>query len=399
MGKTKYTEEERTFVRLKVKEGIHPKEFLDGFNLVFSKNISFSAIKHLCYSMNLQIKGLLKKEKKTEEKEIDLAEKQDIQKLKSQLTTLTKKEALEERLIKVIKENISTFKPVTFFPTKKPSIKINESLGMLLADLHIGEVVSKEEMGGFAEYNFEIFKERFDRYINKTLKFSLNTLAGYNFDELVIWMLGDFVSGGIHDELTETADLVEVEQVLNGAEIIAGGLRELCKNFKKVRVIGVVGNHGRLTKKKKFKKIYNNWDYVIYHVLKLALDNQKNISFKIPKSFFSYDEVNKFNFLSMHGSNVRSWNQIPWYGINRMEAEFGNLLASQEKYFNYLLLAHFHTSSSIDRVRGEKIISGSFVGADEFSLGAMTSVKVPRQLIFGVHEKYGISWRLPVNLV
>jgi len=130
----------------------------------------------------------------------------------------------------------------------------------------------------------------------------------------------------------------------------------------------------------------------------LMLRDQQNIKFTIPKSFFLTKTINNHNFLICHGDNIRSWMGIPWYGINRAIANFTELMASRGQFFEYVALGHFHNDACMRKVSGERLINGSFTGGDQFSLGAMTTISTPVQMLFGVHKDIGISWRFPIKL-
>ena len=54
------------------------------------------------------------------------------------------------------------------------------------------------------------------------------------------------VSGDIHDELTKTNEEPVLKTTLLTASIFTQMLAILSKSFNHLRVVGVVGNHGRL---------------------------------------------------------------------------------------------------------------------------------------------------------
>ena len=71
--------------------------------------------------------------------------------------------------------------------------------------------------------------------------------------KLVVPMLGDMISGDIHDELAITNVGNNLDQMIYGAHVIAQSLIRLAANFEEVFVPCVVGNHGRMTKKPPMK--------------------------------------------------------------------------------------------------------------------------------------------------
>ena len=83
-------------------------------------------------------------------------------------------------------------------------------------------------------------------------------------DELVIPMLGDMISGDIHEELARTNVDNCMMQMLTAAHVIAQALMFLAPHFKSITVPCVVGNHGRMTRKPPMKDKYMDWDYKNY---------------------------------------------------------------------------------------------------------------------------------------
>jgi len=175
-------------------------------------------------------------------------------------------------------------------------------------------------------------------------------------------------------------------------------IRELATEFEQIEFVGVVGNHGRLTKKPRFKQRYVNWDYVCYQMLSMFLANQKNVKCIIPKSFWTLHDINNHSFLLLHGDNIKSSLSIPWYGISKMVGHLKELLESNNQKFNYVVLGHFHNRGLLDNVKGETIINGSLIGGNEYSIGKMFTSSEACQHFCGVHPKRGVTFSFKVRV-
>ncbi len=311
---------------------------------------------------------------------------------------IAEKEATEQVVAKV-GEAIQAL-PTVAAP-KPPQVRKHttvEDAVLLLSDLHIGEVVSSEEMGGLNHYDFETFVRRYQYLVEKVLSFTGDNMASYCFQNLHVFMLGDNVSGTIHDELDATNEVAIVDQAMLGALVVAQGLLDLARAFPKVTVSCVVGNHGRVTRKPYYKqKAVVSWDRVFYESLAMLLRHQSNVSFIIPRSAFMQVEVQGHLFQLSHGDDVMSWGGIPYYGLDRKVGRWAEINAASGKYVEYYCQGHFHRSAAMDRPRGEQILNSSMVGSSEFS-AAFGLISEPSQLLFGVHERYGKSWSLKINL-
>jgi len=319
---------------------------------------------------------------------------------KKKYKKLLKEKVFQDELINLFKSEIKAL-PTVKIPNKTRSSKsiTEEEAILLIGDTHIGEVVSKEETGGFGNYNFNVFNMRMGLLFEKVIDLTMNKMQGYSIPKLNVVCLGDMISGIIHDELVESADDTVIEWVLSGAIILSQLLIDLAQYFLSIEVTGVVGNHGRLSQKVRYKKRYVNWDYLMYQIMSIMCINQKNIIFDIPKAFFIVKKIAGQEYLILHGDNIQMYKSIPWYGIERMITSFSQLLASQKKIFQHVLIAHFHNQGVLDKVTGEIILNGSVIGGNEYSLGKLFRSSDPKQMLMGTNPIYGPTWRFPINLL
>ena len=217
-----------------------------------------------------------------------------------------------------------------------------------------------------------------------------------NVDTLYISALGDMVSGqNLHEELDKTNTLNAAEQILLTSKLLSNLIFSFSKYFKNIVFIGVVGNHGRLTKKKEYKDPTNSFDYLAYKITEIEVTSAKhkmkgtNVKFIIPKSFFVLQNISGYNFLFTHGDNIKMWNSIPFYGMLRDYANKQEVFqALQNTSVNYICMGHFHQPFTITRPLGGIIVNGTLKGTCEYALNK-GFISKPSQTLFFVNEKYG----------
>ena len=408
MASKAWTKGEEKYLESKIEIGIHPLDFLDKMNKQFECNRTFTAIEKKVARMGLSLAACERKLAVPTVTESKIIVKKDIEiaRLTAEKKILAKKYAhvvrassTQEVVLEYIADHVQAF-PEVAVPKASTmrSGSSEEELVLNLGDIHAGEVVREEELNGLNEYNFDILTRRLKMLADSVIDISKNKLSGYTFRRLHIMGLGDWVSGTIHDELVESADGNIMEWTMNLAYVVAQMIRELAVEFEEIDFVGVVGNHGRLHKKPRFKARYVNWDYVCYQMLSALLAKQSNVKCTIPKSFWHIHEINGHNFLIIHGDNINSSLGIPWYGIQRMVANLKELLASKDQKFEYMMLGHFHNYGLLDRVKGELIINGSLIGGNEFSVGKMFTSSEACQHFCGVHAKWGMTFRYKINV-
>ena len=219
-----------------------------------------------------------------------------------------KKEAKEDLLIDSIKKFTPSYKEVKKYKRRKPTGKIKgnsvQSMIAPLTDTHIGDNVELEEMMGLNEYNIDIFNKRLYGWANQVITLAELRRNSAEVGELIVPMLGDMISGDIHEELARTNNDHCMGQMIRGANLISQALMLIAPHFDKVRVPCVVGNHGRMTRKPPMKNKYMDWDYMLYQWISVFCQNQKNIEFHIPKTFMTTINVCNRNILLAHGDFI-----------------------------------------------------------------------------------------------
>jgi len=314
----------------------------------------------------------------------------------NEIKRLSDMAACDYTLIRMFEESLEQFEPVQYImPQDLKQKATSEEVVILLSDIHYGEVVSSEAMLDSNAYDTIIAKERLDKWYN-AIRSILNKLNGYNHKKINLFLLGDMVNGMIHEELK--SGTCEVDQVLELGEIIAQIIFELSKEFD-IDVCGVIGNHGRMTKKPSFKKKYNNFDYLVYKFVEIRCQNLTNVTFNFPKSGMCVKEINGHNFLLRHGDcKAQSFMGIPFYGIQRASSKITQTIAYlKDMYIHYEVLGHFHTTNVLEKVGGSVIMNGTLKGGDEFALESMLTSCEAKQTIFGVHKEHGKTWQFDVH--
>jgi len=322
--------------------------------------------------------------------------------------TSIKDDAKKEIIIEAIKNSAPAF------PTLKDIYKASKSSNSSqrrgdtpqvvvapLNDLHIGDNVNLEQMSGLNSYDIDIFNRRLYGWTTQLLNLVALRRNVAPVDELIIPMLGDMVSGDIHEELARTNIDNCMQQMIRGANLIAQALMFLAPHFKTIKVPCVVGNHGRMTRKPPMKDKYMDWDYMLYQWVAAYLQNQKHITFSIPKAFINSFEVGNSNILIMHGDSISGAgsNQAIAKGVTGLRAflQFRTtledaFLTSQDgmiTQFDSVLMGHFHRIEEIDIGTGAIHICGTMKGGDEFAAQRMHSITKPKQLVTYWHPKYG----------
>ena len=280
---------------------------------------------------------------------------------------------------------------------KRSGVLREEQVVLLLSDAHINRIVDADQMEGFNEYNFDIFCNRYWFLLSEVIKIANAQRYDKKIEVLHIDCLGDMFNDIHREENMRTNQYSPVQAVLMGSYVLAQGLALLAPHFRKIVFTGIVGNEPRWDKTKPSKEKFNNMDYDAYHFMSLALMDYieaGKIEFHIPVSPEIVVERMGKKFLLTHGDVIKSSLGFPAYGVNR-DYNKQQELRRKRGGFDYMELGHFHQEYAL---AGKIFMNGSITGLDEYAKNELHVTGQPTQKLFGINEKYGVSWSYDIQL-
>lgn len=315
---------------------------------------------------------------------------QELSELKAAMSLKRKSEVKDERIIELLREMIPAVEPVF-----KPAPSAKEAGGtphafvLLWSDLHASERVFSDQMNGINEYDWSIMLERHHKIINAITSFKEN--RPYPVPTLHIVGLGDMVTGDIHDELRVTNEMTIMETALQLGMDGASFIESLIPLFENIIIDGVVGNHGRLQKKPPAKNQHDNFDWMVYHLIKLRLAKYPSVEVRVPKSWITKIQVqDRWNLVASHGDGIRSTMVgVPWGGILRRAKELERQFSPTMGTIDHFLFGHWHEANVVANRR--VIVNGSVKGVDEWVLKNFGAGADATQLLLTFHPRRGLT--------
>lgn len=213
----------------------------------------------------------------------------------------------------------------------------DETAVLLLSDWQLGKVTPT--------YNSEICADRISQLAEKVQRLVELQRKAHPVREIRVYLLGDLIEG--EDIFPGQAHLVDASlynQVFHGGEILADLIRRLAGSFEQVKVVGVIGNHGRLGRKGTFHP-ESNADAMMYRIASMLVKEQKNVEWvetlsKGERAWFATDEVKGRTWFLFHGDQVSGgFAGFPWYGFGKKLQGWNMTVAP----FHYSAAGHFHT--------------------------------------------------------
>ena len=252
----------------------------------------------------------------------------------------------------------------------------DNSLIVMLSDLHTGQTFNSS----FGQYNTDILKSRLQQLLNKTIEVGKR----HNSVMVNVVLLGDQISGNIHNTIQVSNRENVIEQIKIASEVITWFCVELAKKFPFVHIYECAGNHSRLVSNKELAIHDERLDNLITWIIKQMTSHIKTIKvhdeeyIKVDSGISMFELYGK-EYVAVHGD----YDVLNKTGV-------GNLSMMLGKIPYAILNGHNHFPSNTD-VNGVKVVQGgSLAGSgDSYTIEKRLSGK-PNQTIL-VCDENGID--------
>lgn len=281
-------------------------------------------------------------------------------------------------------------------PKIKKSKKTQRTIIANLSDTHFGVNISSEEVGGVNEFNPTIAARRLAFYTKEINEYKIHHR---DETELVLNVNGDILAGIIHDQ-EFGVDRMSTQFTM-ALSYLSQMISYSANNFKKVRMIGTVGNHSRyIHKSNKGRQSSAKWDSFItniYSALRLQFQDNKNIEIITSEAPYVIFEANGKVFYSTHGDTNLN---IPNPGksinmsalINKVNALNIELMSTGKKKIDVVLLGHHHVATTQLLNDGTHVlINGCLSGVDPFANSIDIYANMPSQTLFEATSDYAVG--------
>lgn len=267
---------------------------------------------------------------------------------------------------------------------------------VLASDFHSEELVTLEDTNGINEFNLSEFSRRCDKFFVSTARLIEVKQKSIPVKRLVLALLGDFITGNIHEENVETAQLTPMKALLNAQNHLVAGIQYLLDNTNVDLIIPChSGNHARITKKiRHATEAGNSLEYVMYHQLANLFKDEKRVKFIISPSYLSYLDIDGFVIRFHHGHAIKFAGGIGGISISANK-KIGQWDRARKAHLD--CFAHFH---QFEVGRGRKFIcNGSLIGYNAYAVNGGFEPEKPLQAFFLVnHTRQEITDISPVWL-
>ncbi len=274
-----------------------------------------------------------------------------------------RKESYADMVKRIICENVE---PINI-PVHYTLFNSSTDLLCHLTDVHCGIEIHNWKN----DFNEDILKKRIEKFTSDILD-----IRGMHQSENCYLVIGEILSGIIHNNLRLQNNMDLMEQFKYVSELISAMLTRLANHFNHIYVYTTPGNHSRISPKKEDGLDGENMDVLLPFYLKARMQNFENITIG---SNNIEPEIAMFN---IRGNNV--------FAAHGHKDSPSNVVQNFTMMFNVkpdiVLLGHRHTNA-METVYDTKVIqSGCVSGSDQFAT-SIRKVNRPEQTVSVIGDK------------
>lgn len=277
-------------------------------------------------------------------KDAEYKERVRLQDARREYNKTLREDARFANLVDVMKEQINDL-PAIDFGYNGIDHKTGVKAALLVSDLHYGATSDNV----LNLYNIEVCNERMQTLLNKTIHYC----TIHHVDELFVNLGGDLVSGLIHVSGRVEQEEDVITQTMQVAELLSKFIAELSKKIPHIKVIGVQGNHSRVSADRRQSLNPENFERIIFEYIsnRLGIPVMRNGL----EDWVAYNIGDRKVFLE-HGDKSNT-------GSAREQAI--NVLGYVP---DDIFVGHFHHMEVIDKHGTDVVVNGSVMGTDAYAM-------------------------------
>ncbi len=275
---------------------------------------------------------------------------------------------------------------------KTPSGESEATAFMVASDWHVEEEVRASVVNGKNRYDLAIAELRAGQFFQNGLRLIEINRQATSIKNLVLPILGDFITNDIHEELVEINQLSPMDAAIFARKLLTSGIEFLLEkgNFDEIVVPCHSGNHGRTTKKVQVSTEQgHSLEYFTYVTMRDHFKKEPRVRFLISDGYHSYLKVYSTTIRFHHGHMVKfqggvggiyipvnkainQWNKIEWADLD--------------------VFGHFHQMKD----GGNFVSNGSLIGYNAYALSIKADYELPKQAFFLIDRKKGKTITAPI---
>jgi hypothetical protein len=287
---------------------------------------------------------------------------------------------------------LAGIKPARPVLTKSVKARHAATMVVLLSDVHAEERVDPETVNGLNDYSLDVcdlrmaeLQERFAALLEHERRLA-------KIARVVVWLGGDFISGHIHDDTAELAQLAP----LTATRWIGSRLRRfidaVAAQADEVVVATNSGNHGRSTEKLRIgTEMEHSFEQHLYLTL-AAGETLRNVRWQVGTGYLNYLDLDGFRVRFHHGHAIRYGG-----GVGGITVPVNKAIAAWDaiQKADLTCFGHWHQFQWLRA--GRYVANGSVIGHSAYATRIKAAYEPPCQAAIVIdHGRREVTKAMPI---
>ena len=270
--------------------------------------------------------------------------------------------------------------------------KHDATMVVLLSDWHVEERVDPDTVNGLNDFSLDVCEQRISELSERLAGLLEHERRLARIDRVVLWLGGDFISGHIHDDTAEMAQLAPLAATRWAGERLRAFIDSVADNAREVVVATSSGNHGRSTEKLRVgTEMEHSFEQHLYLTLS-AGEQRKNVRWQVGTSYLNVVDLDGFRVRFHHGHAIRYQG-----GVGGITVPTNKAIAAWDAIdkVNLTCFGHWHQMAWLRAAR--YVSNGSLIGHSAYATRIKAAYEPPCQACVVIdHGRQEVTKAMPI---
>ena len=277
-------------------------------------------------------------------------------------------------------------------PSKAAGTKNAATVIVALSDWHVEERVDPLTVNGLNDYDLDVCDARVKELAQRFAHLLEHERQLARIDRVVVWLGGDFISGHIHPDTAELAQLAPLAATRWAGQRLRGFVDMVASMAKEVVVVTSSGNHGRSTEKLRVgTEMDHSFEQDLY-LRQAGEERNKNVRWQVSGGYLNYLDVDGFRVRFHHGHAIRYGG-----GVGGITIPTNKAIAAWDRleHADLTVFGHWHQFSWLRA--GRYVSNGSLIGHSAYATRIKAAYEPPCQAMIVVdHGRQEVTSAKPI---
>lgn len=263
---------------------------------------------------------------------------------------------------------------------------------VLLSDIHCEERVDPETVNGLNAYDLDVCEQRMAELLERFAVLLEHERQLARIDRVVVWLGGDLLSGHIHPDTAEMAQLAPLAACRFIGGILRNFIDEVAAKASEVIVATNSGNHGRSTEKLRIgTEMEHSFEQNLYLTM-AAAEPQKNVRWQVGTGYLNYVNLDGFRIRFHHGHAIKYGG-----GVGGITIPTNKAIAAWDaiERADLTCFGHWHQFQWLRA--GRYVANGSVIGHSAYATRIKAAYEPPCQAAIVIdHGRNEVTKAMPI---